>query len=125
MSEGTFFNMDDPAQGIFRQLADGISTRVFPGEQAMLSLVRCEPGAAGSIHSHPEEQWGVCLEGGGVRIQDGTETPFGKGDFWRTPGGVEHGVRAGGEGATILDVFAPPREDYKTPGSGFAGADQK
>ncbi len=114
-----FFNIDDSSQGIFRQLAEGITTRVFPGEQAMLSLVRCEANSAGSIHSHPEEQWGMCLEGSGVRIQDGIDVPFKKGDFWRTPGGVEHGIRVGPDGATVLDIFAPPREEYSKPGSGF------
>ncbi len=85
----------------------------------MLSLVRCEADATGRIHSHPEEQWGMCLEGSGVRIQDGIDVPFKKGDFWRTPGGVEHGIRVGPDGATVLDIFAPPREEYSKPGSGF------
>ena len=44
------------------------------------------------------------------------------GDFWRTPGGVEHGFRAGPEGAVVYDVFAPIRQDYLTPGSGFGAA---
>jgi len=114
-----FYNIDDPSQGIFRQLAEGITTRIFSGERAMLSLVRCEADAAGRIHSHPEEQWGMCLEGSGVRIQDGIDVPFKKGDFWRTPGGVEHGIRVGSDGATVLDIFAPPREEYSKPGSGF------
>ena len=119
MAIENFFNIDDPSQGIYRQLAEGITTRVFPGEQAMLSLVRCEANSAGSIHSHPEEQWGMCLQGSGVRIQDGNDVPFKKGDFWRTPGGVKHGIRVGPDGATVLDIFAPPREEYSKPGSGF------
>ncbi len=119
MSTENFFNINDPETGIARQLAEGIATRVFPGDQAMLSVVRCEPNATGSIHSHPEEQWGMCLEGSGVRIQDGAEVPFEKGDFWRTPGGIEHGIRVGPQGATVLDVFSPPRPEYKKSGSGF------
>lgn len=120
MSEQNFFNLDDLQQGISRQLAEGIATRIFPGEQAMLSLVVLQPNSAGSIHSHPQEQWGVCLEGSGIRIQDGVEVPFRQGDFWCTPGGVEHGIRVGDEGARVLDVFAPPRDEYRSAGSGFA-----
>ena len=41
------------------------------------------------------------------------------GDFWQTPGGVSHGFRGGPEGALILDIFSPPREEYKNTGSGF------
>ena len=123
MAVENFFNLSDPDQGIPRQLAEGFSTRVFPGEQAMLSLVTIEPNAAGSLHSHPEEQWGVLLEGEGVRTQDGVEVAVKKGDFWRTPGGVPHSFRAGPSGATVLDVFAPPREEYRRAGSGFATAE--
>lgn len=117
--DDTLFNIDDQSQGIFRQLADGITTRIFPGDQAMLSVVVLEPNAVGTLHSHPQEQWGVLLEGSAVRVQDGAEFAVGPGDFWRTPGGVEHTVRAGPEGASILDVFAPPRDEYRKPGSGF------
>ena len=115
----TFFNFADLSEGIARTLATGIETRVFPGEQAMFSVVNFEPLSEGSLHSHPEEQWGVMLEGSGFRQHDGVEVPVSVGDFWRTPGGVEHGFRAGPEGAKILDVFAPPRAEYRKPGSGF------
>lgn len=114
-----FFNFADLSEGIARTLDPGIDTRVFAGDQAMLSVVSFEPLSIGSIHSHPEEQWGVLLEGSGTRIQAGIEVPVGNGDFWRTPGGVEHGFRAGPEGARVLDIFAPPRDAYRQAGSGF------
>ena len=123
MTVENFFNLSDPDQGIPRQLAEGIATRVFPGDQAMLSLVTIEPNAEGRMHSHPEEQWGIMLEGEGVRVQGGVEVAVKKGDFWRTPGGVPHSFRAGPSGATVLDVFAPPREEYRQAGSGFATAE--
>lgn len=119
MQDANFFNLNDLDQGIVRELAPGIVTRVFPGDRAMLSVVRLETNARGQIHCHPEEQWGVMLEGSATRIQEGTETQVAAGDFWRTPGGVEHGIVAGPEGALILDVFSPPREAYKSAGSGF------
>ncbi len=123
MVQENFFNLWDLKQGIARQLTAGVATRVFPGDQAMLSLVTIEPNAEGRLHSHPEEQWGVMLEGEGVRIQDGEEVPVKKGDFWRTPGGVPHSFRAGPSGAKVLDIFAPPREEYRKAGSGFATAE--
>ncbi len=123
MSDATIFNLDDLDQGIRRKLAEGLETRVFPGERAMLSVVRAAPNAEGRLHSHPEEQWGVLLEGSGVRLQDGVEHAVRKGDFWRTPGGVEHSFTAGPEGAVILDIFSPPRDEYRAAGSGFATGD--
>ncbi len=113
------FNIGREDPGIRRKLADGITTRVFCGDQAMLSVVRIEPHTAGTVHSHPEEQWGLLLEGACVRIQGDDEVAMKPGDFWHTPSGVPHGIRTGALGATVLDVFSPPREEYKKAGEGF------
>ena len=113
------FNIGREDQGIRRKLADGITTRVFCGDQTMLSVVRIEPHTAGTVHSHPEEQWGLLLEGVCVRIQGDDEVAMEPGDFWHTPSGVPHGIRTGDVGATVLDVFSPPREEYKKAGEGF------
>lgn len=117
-----FHNVDDPSDGLFRELGAGLRTRIFAGEHAMLSVVTIDPNAQGQLHSHPEEQWGVLLEGSAVRIQGNEEIRVKKGDFWRTPGNVPHTMRAGPEGARVLDIFSPPRPEYKKPGSGFAGS---
>ena len=119
MADDGFFNLNNLEQGIARKLGEGIATRVFVGDNLMVSVARLEPNAAGKIHSHPEEQWGFLLEGDCVRIQDGKEVAAEVGDFWRTPGGVEHGIRAGANGATVLDIFSPPRDEYRKPGEGF------
>ena len=47
-----FHNIDDLKTGIKRVLGEGISTRIFCGEQAMLSVVTIEANAKGKIHSH-------------------------------------------------------------------------
>ena len=56
-----FFNIDNLEQGISRELADGVTARIFPGEQAMVSVVRVAPNARTSSHSHAQEQWGLLL----------------------------------------------------------------
>ena len=114
-----FYNLNDPTQGLHRVLGPGLETRIFVGDQAMLSVVTIAPNAEGTVHSHPQEQWGVLLEGSGVRIQNGKEFPVAEGDFWRTPGGVPHGLRAGAKGARVLDIFSPPRDEYRRGGEGF------
>ena len=120
MSQKDFFHsIDDLDTGIKRVLGDGISTRIFCGEEAMLSVVTIEPNAKGKIHSHPQEQWGFLIEGSGIRIQGGEQIVIKKGDFWQTPGGVDHGIIGGPNGAKVLDIFSPPRDEYKTSGSGF------
>ena len=117
-----FPNLDDASDGVLRELAPGLTTRIFAGEQAMLSIVSIAPNGEGTLHHHPEEQWGVLLEGSAIRVQGGEEIPVTKGDFWRTPGHVPHTMRAGSEGARVLDIFSPPRAEYKKPGKGFGTA---
>ena len=114
-----YHNLDNPSDGLFRELAPGLTTRIFAGEHAMLSVVTIAANTEGVMHHHPEEQWGVLLEGTAIRFQGGEEIHVKKGDFWRTPGNVPHTMRAGPEGCRVLDIFAPPRAEYKKPGSGF------
>ena len=114
-----FHNIEDSGDAIVRQLAEGLTAHIYPGDQAMISVVTVEPGVEGTMHDHPEEQWGLCLAGSGIRYQGGEEVPFSQGDFWRTPGGVPHTIRAGEAGCRVLDIFAPPRDEYRKPGSGF------
>ena len=93
---------------------------MFPGEHLMLSVVEIAPGSVSPVHAHPNEQWGVCLEGEWVRIQDGVEHHVRAGDFWQTPPNVPHGGRAlPDKRAVVLDIFSPPREEYKKAGSGY------
>lgn len=114
-----FFNIDALNQGISRNLSEGMTTRIFPGNEAMISIVRIESGKSGEIHSHPQEQWGFCVQGSGLRVQGDERIEVSAGDFWRTPGNVKHGFVAGADGAVIYDVFAPPRDEYLKPGEGF------
>ena len=118
-----FFNIARAEGGIVRELAPGITTTVFTGEQAMVSIVRFAANCRGVLHSHPEEQWGLCLSGSGVRFQGDAQVPVGPGDFWRTPGETPHTMESGSEGLVVMDVFAPPRRAYEKPGSGFAASE--
>ena len=108
MSQENYFNnINDLDSGIKRVLGDGISTRIFCGDQSMLSIVTIEPNAKGQIHSHPQEQWGFLIEGSGIRIQDGQEIEIKKGDFWQTPGGIDHGIIGGAEGCLLYTSPSP------------------
>lgn len=117
-----FHNLDDLSDGLLRDLAPGLTARIFVGEQAMLSIVDIAPNGEGKLHHHPEEQWGLLLAGSAIRVQGGEEIPVKAGDFWRTPGGVPHTIRAGADGARVLDIFSPPRPEYRVAGSGFGSS---
>ena len=107
-----FFHIDSAEKGVTRKLAEGVTAQIHAGAQAMVSVVRLEPYAATISHSHEQEQWGMLQSGSATRIQDGEEIPVGPGDFWVTPGHIPHNIVAGPEGAVVIDVFAPPRNEY-------------
>jgi quercetin dioxygenase-like cupin family protein len=107
------------ADGIERALMDGVRAKILCGEAVMLSHVTIGAHTETLVHSHPEEQWGVCLKGSCTRIQGAEEAAVREGDCWHTPGGVPHGIRTGDEEVIILDVFSPPRQQYRKAGSGF------
>jgi quercetin dioxygenase-like cupin family protein len=67
----------------------------------------------------------VLLEGTCTRIQGDERIECAVGDFWHTPGGVAHGIVGGPAGALVLDIFSPPREEYRRAGSGFGAAKVK
>lgn len=111
------FNRLDRRQGTARELSKGLNARIFAGTNSMLSIVHVDPRSSGVVHSHPEEQWGILLEGECIRIQDGKQVHVTEGDFWHTPGNVPHGIRTEASRAVILDIFSPPRGDYARPGN--------
>jgi quercetin dioxygenase-like cupin family protein len=78
-----------------------------------------ESHSVSPVHSHANEQWGVCLEGEWIRIQDGAEHHVGAGEFWQTPAHVPHGGRTLDCRCVVLDISAPPREEYRQVGSGL------
>ena len=95
------------------ELADGVTGRPLFGEGAMLNLIEFEPGAVVSLHRHPYEQLGIVLRGMQALVVDGEPRELGPLEGYVLPGGVEHSAYCGPEGALVLDVFRPVRDDYK------------
>lgn len=119
MSQTPVYNLNNPAQGIPRELAEGICGNIFVSPHAMLQFVRFAPYRTSPIHSHPEEQWTLVLEGACIRTLEGAETQVKAGDFWFFPANSAHAVRTEESGALLLDIFSPPRPEYRAAGQGF------
>jgi quercetin dioxygenase-like cupin family protein len=91
---------------------EGITGRLVEGERATFAVIELDPGAAATPHQHPHEQLGVLIEGT-LTFRIGGETrELAPGGTWRIPGDTEHEVTAGPDGATLVEVFAPVREDW-------------
>jgi quercetin dioxygenase-like cupin family protein len=94
------------------ELVTGVVGRPLFGEGAMLNLIEFEPGSTVPLHSHPHEQLGIVLRGMQALVVDGVAHELGPLEGYVLPGGAEHSAYCGPEGALVLDVFRPVREDY-------------
>lgn len=95
---------------------EGVHLQAFSGDLLMVTRVRLEPASVIPPHDHPNEQMSVVLEGSlEMTLADETRQ-LGPGDVVAIPANTRHGVVVGRSGATVIDVFTPPRDDYLNPG---------
>ena len=99
-------------EGRALRLAEGVEAYPLFGEGAMLNLIEFEPGSTVPLHSHEHEQLGIVIQGMQALVIDGVPHEMGPMDGYVIPGGVEHSAYCGPDGALVLDVFTPVREDY-------------
>ena len=101
------------SDGARRQLFAGVNAHVLWGSNLMLALVDLQPHSVVTEHSHPHEQMGMVLEGRAEFTIGGETRVLGPGDMYLMPSGVRHKVTALDVPVRALDVFNPPREEYK------------
>jgi len=96
-----------------RERRPGVHIRAAWTNNMTLSHVTLAPEAVMPPHQHPAEQASVVVSGS-VTMTIGQETrTLTAGDCFLIPGETEHGGQAGPEGACLVDVFWPVREDFK------------
>jgi quercetin dioxygenase-like cupin family protein len=97
-----------------QQVWDGVVGRAVHGERLTMGVIELDPDSMVPEHRHENEQLGMVLAGS-LRFRVADETrELGPGDTWSIPADVPHEVETGPDGAVVLDVFAPVREDWKT-----------
>jgi len=102
-----------PDDFVVRKPFAEITQYVAWGDRLMLSYATFEPGALVPLHNHPHEQLTVVIEGE-LTLTVGDRTKLMKPrDVAVVPADVMHSVVVGSSGAVAIDVFSPPREDYK------------
>jgi quercetin dioxygenase-like cupin family protein len=95
-----------------RAIWDGVIARTVEGEQLSVAVVELDPGSVVSEHSHENEQLGIVLRGSVTFRVGEEERLLEPGGTWRIPPNAPHEVHAGPDGAVVIDVFAPRREDW-------------
>ena len=96
-----------------KEVAPGIRIRTFWQEKMLIAMVELDANAILPEHDHPHEQAGVMLGGELIFTIDGETRTCVAGDSYIIPGGVRHSAIAGANGAQVMDVFSPVREEYK------------
>lgn len=82
------------------------------GERMMVALMTFKEGQAVGTHSHLHEQAGYCVQGRFELTITGESTLIEPDDSYVIPGGASHSYRILEE-ASAVEVFSPPREDYR------------
>ena len=91
---------------------DGVVARTIDGDLCSLAVVELDPESIVREHSHANEQLGMVIQGT-VSFRVGNEVrELGPGATWRIPPNVPHEVHTGPDGAVVLDVFSPRRDDW-------------
>ena len=96
-----------------KELFPGIIVRPVWGEKIMMMLVDIAPNAEVPLHSHPHEQAGRVLSGSFWLSIDGNDFLLQEGDHYVIPSGVMHSAKGIDTPSLALDIFNPPREEYK------------
>jgi quercetin dioxygenase-like cupin family protein len=103
------------AMGRFDELAaeepyPGVRRRTVRSERATVAEYAFAPGASFPLHEHPQEQITLVLEGEVELTAAGTTERLAAGAWSVMPGGVEHGITAGANGARIVALVVPRRD---------------
>jgi quercetin dioxygenase-like cupin family protein len=95
-----------------QRIWDGVSGRVVHGERVTFALVELDPGATVPEHSHDNEQLGIVIVGSLTFTVDGDTRELGPGQAWCITKNLPHSVVAGPDGAVLVEVFSPVRDDW-------------
>ena len=102
---------DDVRGLVPRRIWEGITARAVHGERLTLASSSSSRRDR-EEHSHEHEQLGIVLRGSLLFRVGDEEKDLGPGETWEIPSNTPHRAQAGPHGASVLDVFAPPRSEW-------------
>jgi len=94
-------------------IREGITARAVEGERMTIAVVDLEPDVVLPEHKHENEQLGFVIAGMITMTVGGHKRELHPGDIYSMPSNVPHDAKAGPEGCTVADVFAPVRADWR------------
>ena len=124
LEPGTIFNFEKLPE---TQIARGVTARLYWGRGVLVGWLWLEPGAEIARETLPAERIMVVVMGsvtqllGGAPVTmiardrqpaDGTHGGTPRNDFVYLEKGAPNGLKAGPQGAWVIEVYSPPRLDY-------------
>ncbi len=95
------------------QVLDGIKIKTLVhGVSSLMTEFKLAGGSMLPAHSHPYEQTGYLVSGSITLFIGESGFPMKPGDSWCIPSGEPHRAEIHAD-SVALEVFSPPREDYK------------
>jgi unsaturated pyranuronate lyase len=91
----------------------GVVAQTFWGEKVMVAIVDLAPHSVVTLHHHHHEQLGMLIQGKAIFTIGGVEKTLSAGDCYYMPSNVPHKVVTLDQPSRAIDVFSPPREEYK------------
>ena len=102
------------------RISESILARTVDGDRITLAVFELDPGSVIAEHSHENEQLGMVIRGSLAFRVASEVRELGPGGTWRIPPNTPHEVHTGPEGAVVIDVFTPPRDDWQSIERGAA-----
>lgn len=94
-------------------IREGITARAVEGERMTIAVVDLEPDVVLPEHRHENEQLGFVIAGVITMTIGADKRDLHPGDIYSIPSNVPHDAKAGPDGCTVADVFAPVRADWR------------
>ena len=93
---------------------DGVLARALNADRVTIGFVDIEPNVLVPEHRHENEQVGFVLRGSVTMMVDGQSRELRVGETYTIASQLPHSAKAGADGVSVVDVFAPVRQDWKS-----------
>jgi len=93
---------------------DGVLARTVNGERLSIGFVDIDPNVQVPEHRHENEQVGFVLRGSVTMVVNSQSRELRVGETYTIASQLPHSAKAGADGVSVVDVFAPVRKDWET-----------
>ena len=95
------------------ELVPGSNSHLFFGDRITVSFLTMASKSYFPPHRHEAEQIMIVLDGYADEIVEGKLYRLKKGDVMLLPSNIEHGAYLREVDCRVIDIFSPPREDFR------------